>query len=212
MIARECVSDEIDPITVAPVVVKPLIDSNSAFTGWAIVPVPASTKGSAPTRAAASQVHNTNSSASRGPRSGSGSRRSSPAPRETAPSAVAAKASTPSGLPSYSAIASGGTSAAARYLTIVPSRLALARHSTRRSRSKPRSEPSPDPRPPPPLIGAGRPDRGGEILRIEPADRPAGVIGSIGSTGLIGSTGSIGSIRCASLPALSRPLSPVTVS
>jgi len=61
-------------MTVAPVVVKPLIDSNSALTGWASVesvPIPATMYGTAPTHAAPNQASATNSIASFGPRSGS---------------------------------------------------------------------------------------------------------------------------------------------
>ena len=37
-IERECAENEMSPITVAPVVVKPLMPSKRAFTGWAMVP------------------------------------------------------------------------------------------------------------------------------------------------------------------------------
>jgi len=81
--ACECRSKLISPITVAPVVVNPLIDSKSALTGSASVddvPAPASTYGTAPTTAAISHASVTNTSASLGPRSGSGSTRSRATP------------------------------------------------------------------------------------------------------------------------------------
>jgi hypothetical protein len=68
-IDRECRSNDISPRTVAPVVVNPLIDSNSAFAGFASVeegdigpaipgtPCAAIRYGTAPTAATAAQVH-----------------------------------------------------------------------------------------------------------------------------------------------------------
>ncbi len=83
MIDRECT--EKSRSTVAPVVVSPLIDSNSAFSGDPIVPAPATTNGTAPTAAISSQISETARNASRGPSSVSGSPRiRRPPPRATA--------------------------------------------------------------------------------------------------------------------------------
>lgn len=75
MIAWECSSTEIVSITVAPVVVKPLMLSKSALIGWAIAPVPARMYGNAPNIDANSQVNATTKNASRAPGVGSGSSR-----------------------------------------------------------------------------------------------------------------------------------------
>ncbi len=64
IIAREWVSKEMSFMTVAPVVVKPLMLSKSALTGYATAPFPASTYGNAPKTVASSQVSATTRNAS----------------------------------------------------------------------------------------------------------------------------------------------------
>ena len=80
---REWRSNEISFSTVDPVVVNPLTDSNSALTGSATAPLPATRDGIVPTTGTISHVRLTNKNASRWPGSSSGRSRSSPRPSAT---------------------------------------------------------------------------------------------------------------------------------
>ena len=103
MMAREWVSNEMSPSTVAPVVETPLIDSNRALTGFASVevgavasktigrPWAASRYGTAPIRLTNSHVAATIRNPSRAPMSGSGSSCSIPKPTRNVSTMLMAK-------------------------------------------------------------------------------------------------------------------------
>ncbi len=127
MRAGEWKSTEIFFMTVAPVVVKPLMLSKKAFTGMATVPRPASTYGTAPTTAARSHVRATRRNPSRVPSSGLGSVRSRAHPPASVMPTVAAKM--PRSCPSTRAMRRGTTRGTESHFTIVPARLVVLRQS-----------------------------------------------------------------------------------
>jgi len=129
-IEREWVSNEMSPRTVAPVVVNPLMLSNSAFVGWATVPSPARRYGSVPSSGTTIQARPTKRNPSATSISGSGRRRSSATPATSATAIVARNGRT--GSPYTSAVPRGNTSGTARSFSTLPRSATVVRTSTRR--------------------------------------------------------------------------------